>query len=242
MITTVTLTGADDSILPEQLFEISKLYPYVEWAILVSRKSTGQKRFPSMRWIEELGRLNNVKIASGKPSLNLSLHLCGSYVKELLSGNDDFIEDDLSEIWHAFSRVQINTHGEVHYIHDGFTEWLNENPFKEWIFQYDNVNTRMLELAIRDNVKCSALFDLSHGTGILPEQWPDLLPGIKCGYAGGLSPDNLLEQIKGIESIVAEHPIWIDMETKIRSFNDATFCLIKCKQVLEIAKPFIQKI
>ena len=81
----------------------------------------------------------------------------------------------------------------------------------------------------------SALFDLSHGTGVLPDQWPATLNFVKCGYAGGLSPENLELQIKAIERIVGDTPIWIDMETHVRSNMDAQFDLSKVRTCLEIS-------
>lgn len=37
----------------------------------------------------------------------------------------------------------------------------------------------------------------------------------------------------------AEGRIWIDMETRVRSNNDATFDLTKVRRCLEIAAPFV---
>ncbi len=106
---------------------------------------------------------------------------------------------------------------------------------KEFIFQYDNVNTVFVDLAKQAKVNFSALFDLSHGIGILPSEWPNLLDGVKCGYAGGLSPENLEEQIKRIEEKAGDTEIWIDMETHVRSNYDMLFDLQKVRQCLDIA-------
>lgn len=56
-----------------------------------------------------------------------------------------------------------------------------------------------------------SLFDTSSGFGILPEKWPELLPELYCGYAGGLGPDNLQEQLEKIESVIGDNEIWVDM-------------------------------
>ncbi len=42
----VTLTGADDSVRPAELVEISQQYPLVEWGILFSKSQQGTARFP----------------------------------------------------------------------------------------------------------------------------------------------------------------------------------------------------
>jgi hypothetical protein len=118
-------------------------------------------------------------------------------------------------------------------------ETWNMYPEKEFIFQFDNVNANLILQAKELQVNHSALFDLSHGIGKLPSAWPDLLPYTKCGYAGGLSPDNLREQMLRIEEKAGDTPVWIDMETHVRSDNDRQFNLAKVRRCLEIASEFI---
>lgn len=242
MIKLVTMTGADDSVMPERIFETSDKFPFVEWAILVSRTSAGTPRFPSLRWIDKVAELNNERIIGGKPSINLSCHLCGKYVRELLIGNGEFITEELDDVWNIFSRVQINTHAEPHDI-DAFylTSLLNMHNDKEFIFQYDGVNGEtLLNLQFIPPTHYSTLFDLSHGAGLLPESWPALLPGIKCGYAGGIGPDNIEQQIIKINEIVGDVDTWVDMETKVRSANNQQFDIMKVEQCLRIAEPYIK--
>lgn len=226
-ITKVTMTGADNSITPEQLFPITEKYPFVEWGILVSRNSQGNNRFPSKEWMNSLALIE-------QNQLQLSCHLCGTYVKEILMGSTRFISE-LGDIWKHFSRVQINTHGIPHqYDKSGLIQVLKEHTDKEFIFQYDIVNKQIVEAVSPECKNISALFDLSHGAGVLPKEWVEPLEGIKCGYAGGLSPDNVEQQIKLIEEKVGDGEIWIDMETQIRSNNDQQFDLQKVEKVLEI--------
>lgn len=240
MITGVTITAADDSIKPEQLLNLSRDFPFVEWEILVSRTSSGTRRFPSLRWIDKLVEVNNEAILSGCDAMNISLHLCGQYVRELLQADGEFIDEELIDIWAAFGRVQINTHAETHLISPKFTDVLNQHRDKEFIFQYDNVNADELITLSKDaGVNFSALFDLSHGAGIVPQHWPSPLD-VKCGYAGGIGPDNITEQMDKINFIVKDVPTWIDMETKVRSTNDTLFdmglvkdCLVKAETLLK---------
>jgi hypothetical protein len=228
MIKIVTMTGADDSIRPESLIELTVRYPFVEWAILFSRSSQGHNRFPTLEWVKQLVKLK----ATVAPQMKLSAHLCGAYVRELLRGEIDFI-NEIGEVWPAFERVQINTHGQPHgYDEKRMVETLNIWPDKEFIFQYDEVNDAQLMAAHRAGVKCSALFDLSHGAGILPEKWPLPMEGIKCGYAGGIGPNNIVEQVVKILPLVKGLESWIDMETKIRAENDQLFSLLKVQECL----------
>lgn len=236
-LTKVTLTGADDSVTPEDLFKLSKRYPFVEWGILLSRNSVGQKRFPSKKWLDNLTK----KRRFVEREINFSAHLCGGYVREILKGNLGFIYNEITPAtWRLFQRVQINTHGQLHeYTTDGIATFIETYYTKEFIFQYDDVNTGIFREAGK-YMETSFLFDLSHGAGVLPEEWPEPIEGRQCGYAGGLGPDNVEEQIKMIsKKVPANYELWIDMETKIRDRNDTEFSLKKCDKVLKICKPYI---
>lgn len=234
MIKTVTITGADESVHPAQLAELSKLFPFVEWGILVSRKSVGNNRFPSLDWMRELEE-------EDRDNVQLSVHLCGAYVREFCMGDSKF-QTELMDVWGMFNRVQVNTHGIFHdFDKNAMLQVMQNNHTKEFIFQRDDVNNNLLEVAVARDMKCSTLFDLSHGAGLLPDEWPMPLPKVKCGYAGGLGPQNLREQIELIQSKVGGTEIWIDMETHVRSTNDKIFDLKKVARCLEIAAPYVGK-
>ncbi len=229
-INKVTMTGADDSVDPTKLIEISKQHPFVEWGILSSRNSQGKNRFPSEHWRNNFAEL----VRASDININLSCHMCGTYVSEILMGSTRFT-GEIGKLWTLFQRMQINTHGAKYQWELDAISGL-KNLEKEVIFQYDGVDTSMMEWAYLDKVKMSALFDMSHGNGALPKEWLKPLQIVKCGYAGGLSPDNITEQLALIESKVGDYELWIDMETKIRSNNDELFDLDKVISVLETCK------
>ena len=235
MITNFTITGADDSIKPTELIELSKKYPFVEWGILVSKNHFGSSRFPSMLWLKEL-----YNIKQENPNIKLSCHLCGEYVKELSKGNDIAIQE-LSELWDIFERIQINFHAIPHKQTQELIDILLKYPEKEFIFQYDDVNNDIVKSCHKAGVNCSALFDTSGGAGILPLSWPEPLDGIPCGYAGGLSPDNISEQILLIEDKTKDIKTWIDIETHVRSWDDILFELDKVETCLKIVDKHINK-
>jgi hypothetical protein len=230
MITKVTITGADDSINPIDLVNLYKKYPFVEWGILLSRKSMGRSRFPSYQWMQAL--------YEHKEGLNLSGHLCGSFVSEILAGDITPV-NELGIVWDMFSRIQINTHGIKHAHSARMPVVLNMYSDKEFIFQFDNANLPILDFAWHCGVNCSALYDLSHGAGVLPSEWPKPLSNIKCGYAGGISPANIEEQIRLIEQAVGDVGTWIDMETHVRSNGGLQFDLQKVGKCLEISSKYI---
>ena len=235
IIRVVTVTGADDSIRPEELIPIAKDYPFVEFGILLSKKQQGNKRFPSRNWWEELYILwRNEKLV-------LSGHLCGEWVRKLCIGVPSFFEE-FGYTWKMFSRFQLNFHAEPHLVNDKKLSELIRQYLadKLIIFQFDGTNEKIFySQHARWGIAAFSLFDQSGGIGLLPKEWPKQSPNQYCGYAGGLSPDNLQKEMERI-SKVAPGPIWIDAETLLRSEDDKVFDLEKVRRFLEAAKPWVK--
>jgi hypothetical protein len=243
VITKVTVTGADNSIAPSDLIEIHNKYPFVEFGILLSRRSMGNSRFPSSDWIKGL-----IETCSDT-QLIFSGHICGAWVREILMGQWPVSElfDIHPGIGNFFSRWQINTHAQQH----EFTPWgiqqlliMADVYDQKIIFQFDNINIDIIKQGIwhchrRKKNIMQALFDVSHGAGILPASWPRPLDDIKCGYAGGLSPQNIKEQLEKIIPLLGDKTIWIDAETHLRSRGDLLFDKEKVEAFLKAAKPYV---
>lgn len=232
----VTITGADDSILPVDLLPLSKDFPFVEWGILLSKKKAGDPRFPSYKWMTELARLT---LGWGK----FSGHLCGRWVRDLvLDGVHSFL-DEQPGIEQMFQRFQLNFHGEPHEeAREKFFHLIGVDDRRQYIFQLDGVNNQLYREAhhTRPVIDIVPLFDKSGGIGLTPEEWPEAEPGMYNGYAGGLGPDNLEVEIQRIAKVAGNEHVWIDMETKVRSGDDKQFDLDKVRRCLEIAAPFVK--
>lgn len=219
MLDRVTITGPDNGTDFNKLIQISELYPFAEWGILASASQEGNPRFPSRTWF---------KTIKSEAKLQLSLHLCGRWVRDLLLGNITFP----TEIIEPFQRVQLNFHAERTPCEPKqFAKALQSLGPRQFIFQIDGAhgNTH-LYAAQREIPELSLvpLFDISGGAGILPESWPQPQPEFSYhGYAGGLGPNNLREQIPLILQAAGNNRIWIDMETKVRSDDDKVFMLDK---------------
>jgi len=235
----VTITGADDSIDPRELALLSRRFPFVEWGILVSPTRQGGARFPSGAWIHELQIVNKYD-----GPLKLSLHVCGRWVRRLLTGYDEI------PVWlfTGVQRVQLNFHAEhTPCIADQFVAALRDKPY-QFIFQIDGSGgNEHMQLAVAAGLKDAVpLFDISGGAGILPSEWPRAasFPGIGYfGYAGGLGPDNLAGQIPKIAEAAGNARVWIDMESRVRSGGGVgpdVFDLDKVERCLQIAEPFVR--
>lgn len=230
----VTITGADDSINPAELCNISAEYPFVEWGILLSKSSAGERRFPSYNWLDKLAETEG---------LMLSGHICGHWVRNICDGGYEICAD-INNYLPKFQRFQLNFHSYLHWIKSpkAFIRSLKALTIEhqQIIFQFDAVNNNLLRVAKEAGVDAVPLFDLSGGAGVLPTKW-EAPVGDYCGYAGGLSPENLKEQLSKISQVVGEGNIWVDAETHLRSNGDKQFDVGKVVKYLEIAKDWVMK-
>lgn len=237
-LTCVTMTGADDNTDPARLIDIWEVYPFVEWAILIG-SSIGE-RFPSVGWIH---RLVEAREKTGN-LMRLSLHVCGKFLRGIADGKSS-LGRHLGPQLAAFRRVQLNWHGwpQPTYVGENvlnaFCGLDNFGWNPQLIFQFDGMNDESWRPAGR-RFTCTGLFDRSHGAGVVPDQWPQCSTELACGWAGGLGPDNLAEELPRIDA--RSRPgfdYWIDMETKVRTDDGAEFDLARVTTCLEIAKSFM---
>lgn len=233
MITTVTLTGADDSISPKDLLTLHDDYPFVEFAILFSSKRQGTERYPSLVWIDELLTISD--------NLNLSAHLCGDYAREAVCGSHSGGEL-LKWLSPFFKRFQINYNFQHGYAHNmmTFNDILYRYPNNKFILQYNENNNSVCETYCIEKIpNLEFLYDASGGRGAKATKLCKPIKHHRTGYAGGISPENIINVCESVSDIAGKKNVWIDMETHIRSNNDMLFDFNKCNLVLAKAERFI---
>jgi phosphoribosylanthranilate isomerase len=231
----VTITGADNSIRPEELIPLSAEFPFVEWAILLSETKVDNPRFPSRSWIDELANLGK------SHNLQLAGHVCGAWVRDLVTKKDARVFTNHPEYLEYFPRIQLNF--SPYSASQGFL--LELKPHKnQFILQmgskYKDEKVALLNLGLSMGLSISMLFDRSGGKGVVPTSWPIPIEPFYCGYAGGLGPDSLNDQLPAISQTVGERTIWIDMESRVRSEDDQQFDLGKVRKCLELARPWVE--
>lgn len=230
MIKTVTITGADDTISPAALIPITKKYPFVEWGILFSISKQGTFRYPCDEWLGQL-----CEISASLPKV--SAHLCGKYARDFVLDGELTWFECFAYMQEPFSRVQLNIRGQYHMAHESFGRLLHGRT-QEIILQHAQDDTSVIQTANLCPEKTSILFDRSGGLGILPGSWPAPI-WKNQGYAGGLGPENVEEEVPKILSVSGDQDIWIDMESKVRT-NDR-FDLEKVEEVLAKMAPFVRE-
>lgn len=226
------------------MVSLSLLHSHLEIAILINNRTAtrlvGSPRWPGRAWVDELTSVTRRK------HLQLSMHLCGEPVRQLLTGELDW--SGLTSLVHVAQRVQINTHAEPHISTVSMLRSLQEGADivrrdidRQFIFQWDQVNNHLVYMPHHYDHNVAVLFDYSHGAGILPGMWPDYMDDLPCGYAGGLGPDNLAEQLPLIQDASAGNDFWIDMETRVRTDDGSRLDLVKVQRALELTAPLIGK-
>lgn len=239
MLKQVTITGADDSIEPIELVDLTKRFPFVEWGILLSSSSMGKNRFPSHKWLVELCRVWESTI-----HMTISFHVCGSWVRDICAGNWTPLFTNIGETLNCAKRIQLNFHTYKHLLTENFVPTsLKRCKDQDWqlIFQCDGVNDHLVSSARKDGLNAVPLYDKSGGAGIVPSEWTVSTENVYSGYAGGLGPDNLANEIPKIVEAAQDNAYWIDMETKVRSNHDHQFDLKAVHSCLEISSQFVDK-
>lgn len=205
----ITFTGVDAETEMARLVDIAALYP-VEWGILLSIGKAGKEpRYMAAQ--KALGYLNS--------GLVTAAHVCGVYSQRIMN------REPVPHFGLA-RRVQIN----------------HRDPDIEAARDYSRSTGFRVVLQTRDELgfpvggagdnRLEWLFDQSGGRGVEPEGWPpypDNQFGARFGYAGGITPDNVVAKMK---SIAATGPYWLDMESGVRDENDL-FSIEKVRAVCE---------
>lgn len=225
-----TLTGVDDSVDLQELIRVDR--PIAEWGFLYSPKRQGLPgRYPSVALLQRA-------FHDLPPSVRVALHVCGNGVFDLLAG-DRVASELVALVAQRHGRVQLNFNQEKQPIDlASLQRLIGAFPTLTVITQHNKANESIWsELAAGGHNNHAVLFDASGGRGVLETDWPQPLPGVRCGYAGGLGRDNLNEQLERIATIVGEQPVWVDMESSLR-VKDAGgtdwLNLARCQDCLEI--------
>lgn len=234
MIKLITMTGADNSIRPEELLPLSEKFPRVEWGILLSDSKLGDLRFPSFEWLNELEAIQSSLDDAHK--LNLSGHICQQWCRDIFQAKKMTFAGVFPKLWNMFQRIQLNF--SPYEVGMDFVELLKNFPEKQFIFQVGKKNRDALFAhAVKEKINVACLFDRSGGKGVVPASWPKVREDVMCGYAGGLGPDTIAQELENISQVIGDKDIWIDMESRIRTeateTNFEKFDLAKVEAVLE---------
>lgn len=231
-----TFTGVDEETSLSDIISLSNSYPIIEWGFLFSPKQQGQPgRYLSTKNLLKIFEILPVEV-------KVALHFCGSGTYNLLNENLEEL-DLLKAITKRNGRIQLNFNQTKKPINiENLKKLILSEPKTTFITQHNQSNNLLWNNFI-DLPNYAILFDSSGGNGISCNEWPKPLP-VSCGYAGGLGPNNIKEELQKISSVVAKTTIWIDMENKLRNLdkNGIDWLNIEfCEQCIrQISKKYYQ--
>lgn len=226
-----TLTGADDSASIDDLWALGRKFPFVEWGVLYSIAQQGHGRYPSFDWIDHLTERMDLKSGPG-----FALHICGRAVGEFLSDTNMHLRRITRDLRY-FRRIQLNFRAGTY--DPGIVKaGVARHPYQTIITQHNPVNAPLLPF-LAGARNHAVLFDGSGGRSIRCNAWAPTLSGVECGYAGGLGPDNLGDELPRIHQAANGQPYWIDMEGSLRNGSDR-FDLGQATRCLEHVRTFLQ--
>lgn len=205
-----TLTGVDDRTPLYALADISREYGFAEWGFLYSPSRAGLPgRYPSIAKIQ--------RALQGLPAeVGVALHVCGDGVLNLLV-EEPGVSALVQQVGQRGGRVQLNfslNRGSVAI--ERLRGLFSRFPDTTFITQYNAANLGVAD-ALTGFANHAVLMDASGGNGLTPSEWPALIAGVSCGYAGGLGPDTLQLELGKIAKVAGDTPVWVDMESKIRT-------------------------
>lgn len=197
--------------------------PHAEIAVQChpSQMSEGM---PRNRWFNKLLREANMT-----DNVNLAIHINCEWVNDICAaGKVPEIIVNWLKIERTFNkplikRVQLNMpKATADYMRAQTLAYIIRNfPHTEFIFQYNDKTKDAIERLHRTGAKFSLLFDASGGNGKAPTAWQaPVYETHPMGYSGGMSPENVVRNLREIEKLVPENEsIWIDAEGRLKS-ND----------------------
>ena len=237
---TITCSGANEYTDIEELVELMQRYPEMEVGVQVSGKkaSLGSARY---WWLMRLRSALNERWTI---SSTVALHLNQDWVEAFCAGMVPLVVSDWLQMEVCgrpfISRVQLNFKigREAKPNAMILEKTIKRYPKQRFILSYNDANAEFIkELHNKYQLKFDCLFDDSFGEGIVPQQRP--LPAfddVFQGYAGGLSADNIITELKAIATQVPENrEIFIDAEGKLKG-EDKHFSIQKCWEFLENAR------
>jgi len=230
----ITFTGIDAKTDIQDLIDIQREFPIVEFGVLTS-----------YHWYENGNRYLDPLIINELRGerLNLALHVCGSAAHDAAVGRWDLIDKLVWSNIDLFHRVQLNISNRKD--NPDALERLPKVVEQEVIIQTrDALNTSIYDATIarfREKDKFgrtfSILLDASGGQGI--DTPLKVLPSSgKVGYAGGFNPENVGEKLLFLLQNIRMGDFWIDMESGVRT--DDWFDTSKVRRVLAVCREVIK--
>lgn len=226
----------------DDIIALGTKYTMAEFAIQ-AHPSKFSPSMPRYVWFETL------MDAARKNNVNLAMHVNSEWRTEICRGK---IPYEIRRMWDMqrdngkpiIGRVQVNINGgnnTFRFYANKVADIIRAYPDIKFIFQYTPKQKRRLNKLDNTDVPFSMLFDASGGCGKLPDYWrAPINPKHKMGYSGGLSPENVAENLNKINAVLPpEYMTWIDAEGKLKNPDTKQFDIARAEKYIQNALQFI---
>ena len=232
---TIVCSGINEKNNIDDAMEFLKKYKNAEFGVQCSPRKAGRQT-PRFDWLKELlYKLNEQKIQN-----KIALHLNEGFVISFCDGKVPDEISDLLNIGKSVGRLQLNFKiGRETFISGNIPniktlkktiEMLEKHPI---ILSASQPNLPFIYKAHHQGIKFDVLFDDSFGEGITPNvRRPPLFEDAFQGYAGGLSPENVSEELGKIEQLT-KGSVFIDAEGKLK--QDGSFSFARAEKFVQNA-------
>lgn len=201
----------------DEMFNLWNIDPRVEIAVQMhpGNVSPDTERY---NWIKQLVE----RLYICEHEYNLAIHVNNDWCDDICNG---VIPKPLEPLFNASSywksrplvgRIQLNMPPQTpaKFNPQKLKNVIGAYNDKEFIIQYKPITINAVEQLHETGARFSLLFDESGGNSKSPDAWQQpVYPGKHMqGYAGGLNPENVKDNLGKIEKVAGKDPIWIDVE------------------------------
>ena len=220
----ITLSDPRDHNTFDELFDLWNIDPRVEIAVQMHNGNVSPDT-TRYNWIKQ----TIDKLYIMRHEFNLAMHINKDWCDDICNGK---IPTALKPFFDASSyytyrplvqRIQLNMPQNTA---ENFNPQKLKNVIdayndKEFIIQYKQSTINAVEQLHKTGAKFSLLFDESGGNSKQPKSWqapiyPDKHP---MGYAGGLNPENIQDNLNKIKKVAGNNQIWTDVEGGITVYT-----------------------
>lgn len=238
-IVKVSMIGANEKLPASDIVEFLRAHPRAEIGIGVSAQK-GDFDTPRFDYVMSLMKQYNEKYVPGKMG-TIALHINGNG-KDGANGWPCMVSS--GRIPRALDKMMNFPNMSIQLNHFGYNFEPNDGKYlaHSFGFQYliapksrlilsycdktaeyiKNFMNKIRSWKRNDLKKCDILYDASFGGGKMAAEYATpLYDDVRQGYAGGLGPDNILDELPKIQAVQKDPnaEIWIDAEGKLQ--NDA---------------------
>ena len=234
-----TCSGTNEFTDIKNLVCLMKLYPLGEIGVQVSEKQS-PKGGARLEWIHELAAY----LKHHHDTINAALHVNRTWVEEMCRGVVVEELEDLLELRDCcgapfFKRIQLNFklgRDDVREDCDDAIVMLQRRLGRRFILSFNESNARLVRRLWLKGLLFDCLYDSSFGKGIAPDsREKPVFTNVLQGYAGGITPDNVVTELKKIAKAVDNSPacgrVYIDAQKGLED-NNGHLSLNKCEDYL----------